>query len=126
MLAGADSYCYGAHGIWNAGNGDFLNRWGKQDFLKALSLDTPGLIGMSHRVFLPYLNRPAQVTVEERDGLLVNIKRIFHESSISFIPEINKVASPSPGRIWLPMAGQFAKVMPSSGQVVVITDRHFS
>ena len=42
MLAGASSYCYGAHGIWNVGDGNFLNHWGKQTFEQALSLDTPG------------------------------------------------------------------------------------
>lgn len=122
MLAGTVSFCYGAHGIWNAGDGEFLSKWGKQDFHQALSLDTPRLIGLSHRAFLQYLNRPAQVVVEERDGQLVSIQRIFDESSITFFPEIDKVTSPSPGSIWLPMEGKFTQVMPSSGQVVVFTN----
>ena len=41
MLAGAISHCYGAHGVWNVGDGAFLNHWGSQTFSEALSLDTP-------------------------------------------------------------------------------------
>ncbi|MDQ3393235.1 MAG: DUF4038 domain-containing protein [Bacteroidota bacterium] len=76
MMSGAYAYCYGAHGIWNCGDGDFLSQWGKQTFDDALKLKSPDLIGKSHKFFMdsgaidyPY------VDVEAKNDELISICR---------------------------------------------------
>lgn len=49
VAAGAHAVCYGAHGVWNAGDGNFLKRWGGQTFEEALELETPRILGEMHR-----------------------------------------------------------------------------
>ncbi len=121
MLAGAVSYCYGAHGIWNAGDGSFLAHWGCQTFSQALELDTPRLIGLSHQLYQPFINHHAEVTIQEEGDVLVSIQRKCGSNTLTFLPEIKFAAALPPGRFWLPMEGRFADETPSHGQVVIIS-----
>lgn len=120
MLAGAISFCYGAHGIWNIGDGVFLNHWGNQTFSTALALDTPRLLGISHELFKPYIGQPAKVNILEENGTLLSIKREFSQGSITFIPDAAKVSNHPIGAYWLPMKGDFTEQYPMRGQVVII------
>lgn len=121
MMAGAYFYCYGAHGIWNAGNGKFLSHWGKQTMGEAAKLKTPQLLGQSHKFFIEsgfidYL----QVEVEEGERDLVMITRSNEEGSFgSYIPDIRLVDKVPKGKIFLPVKGIFSKTLPKSGQVVI-------
>jgi len=123
MLAGAISFCYGAQGIWNVGDGKFMNHWGNQTFTAALALDTPRLLGVSHRLFKPYLGQPAHVNIFEENGTLLSIERRFTRGSITFVPEAALVTDPPVGAYWLPMKGVFTEIYPSRGQVVIIQNR---
>lgn len=120
MLAGAISFCYGAHGIWNIGDGEFLNHWGNQTFSTALALDTPRLLGISHGFFKPYIGQPAKVNILEEKGTLLFIERRFFQGSITFVPEAALVSDHPDGTYWLPMKGVFTENYPARGQVVII------
>lgn len=123
MLAGAISFCYGAQGIWNVGDGKFMNHWGNQTFTAALALDTPRLLGVSHRLFKPYLGQPAKVNILEENETLLSIERRFTRGSITFVPEAARVTDHPVGAYWLPMKGVFTEIYPSRGQVVIIQNR---
>ena len=53
-VSGCYAICYGAHGIWNIGDGQFLNQWGKQTFQEALALKTPVILGKTYKLLLEY------------------------------------------------------------------------
>jgi hypothetical protein len=122
MLAGATSYCYGAHGIWNVGDGKFLAHWGKQTFAQALALDTPRLLGLSHEQY-SLRSDPRGETFYRTEGKeLITIGREAGEKVIQFFPDAAR-ASPVPiGKIWLPLEGVFTKGLPPKGQVVIFRD----
>ena len=124
MLAGAHAYCYGAHGIWNVGDGAFLSHWGDQTFEQAAALETPRLLGLSHRVFLEVaVRRARQVMIRESRGRLLEIHRIDESGgSIAFYPDTARVEMPLKGRILSPLEGRFVPSLPDSGPAVVITD----
>jgi hypothetical protein len=122
VLAGAMSYCYGAHGIWNVGDGNFLAHWGKQTFSQALALDTPRLIGLSHEQYL-LRNLQMGATFYEMEGQeLRTIGRKAGEEWIQFFPDIARADHVPAGKIWLPLEGVFAATLPPEGQVVVFRD----
>jgi len=50
-LAGSTGHVYGAHGIWNWGDGRFLAHWGTQTSEEAMRLETPVTLGRLHRWF---------------------------------------------------------------------------
>ena len=52
MLSGASAYCYGSHGIWNVGDGNFLAHWGRRTFQEAKKSSVPLKIGKSNKLFL--------------------------------------------------------------------------
>lgn len=52
ILSGASAYCYGSHGIWNVGDGNFLAHWGRRTFQEAKKSAVPLKIGKSNRLFL--------------------------------------------------------------------------
>ncbi len=122
MLAGAASYCYGAHGIWNVGDGKFLSHWGQQTFEQALKLDTPHLIGLSHRLLRPFFGKTAEVKVKEVNHQLVSIQRNYDGVSFTYHPEIYETEKYPRGRIWLPTEGRFSNHLPLRGQVVIISE----
>ena len=125
MLAGSSSYCYGAQGIWNVGDGQFLNHWGNQTFEHALSLDTPGLIGLSHQLYLRTINAPGEVIPEVEGSRLISLTRKFLNTAITYIPEINDALKIPSGAIWLPLEGSFSATLPMKGQVVVISGKKY-
>lgn len=120
ILAGAVSYCYGAQGIWNAGDGMFLDHWGTQTLQQAMALDTPNLLGLSHELVKPFLNEPGKLNLSEIDGVLVSIQRDFARASFTYVPEITSVATAPAGKYWLPLEGCFSTNLPAQGQVVII------
>lgn len=119
MLAGASGFCYGAHGIWNVGDGRFLAHWGEQTFDQAAALDTPRLIGLSHRLWRRF-EGPSEPFHEMREGRLSMIGRRSTSWDISFYPDAGSVTTIPSGRIWLPLAGAFAEAWPRDGLAVVI------
>ena len=121
MLAGAISHCYGAHGIWNVGDGQFLGHWGGQTFAQALALDTPRLIGLSHQLLRPCIHLKAEVELQESAGKVLSLCRRTQNASFTFIPEIGNVNSLPQGKIWLPLQGRFTDQLPAQGQVVIIS-----
>jgi len=116
MLAGADGFCYGAHGIWNMGEGTFLAHWGKQTFNEAVLLKTPELIGTSFQL-AQKLKLSGKPEVIFENGEVLQIKR----GNALYIPDVSRRLLPKNyAKLWLPVAGRFVKEKPDSGQVVVI------
>lgn len=121
MMAGAYAYYYGAHGVWNAGDGKFLAHWGKQTIGEAAKLKTPQLLGRSHKFFIESgFADYARVEVEEKDGELIKITRSNDKGdSVSYLPDIRLVDELPEGSIFLPLTGESVKSIPKSGQAVV-------
>lgn len=122
MMAGAHAYCYGAHGVWNVGDGKFLAHWGKQTFDQAIKLITPQLIGESHKLFVQSgFMKYRSVEVEDRDGELISITRSNGKDDfVYYAPEISVVKDLPKGKIFLPLKGEFSRILPASGQVVML------
>ncbi len=122
MLAGASAYCYGAHGIWNVGDGNFLAHWGRQTFDQAIQLQTPQLVGASHKIFMNVKAYEwAQVTVKEVNSELTEIRRAASDNRfIVYYPNLLKADTISKGRYFCPLTGEFISSLPESGQLVVI------
>lgn len=120
MMAGTDGYCYGAHGIWNVGDGSFLAHWGGQTFDDALSLDTPRLIGLSHRLLMG-LDPYGQATAESRGDQLLWLERATSKGGhVRYYPDISAVREVPSGRYWLPLTGEYTTTSPRSGPVVCL------
>ena len=122
MLAGATSYCYGAHGIWNVGDGKFLAHWGKQTFAQARTLDTPRLLGLSHEQYLLRSDHGSEAFYQTAGKELVTIGRKAGSQAIQFFPDVAKAPHVPAGKMWLPLEGIFTEVVPSKGQVVIFSD----
>ncbi len=123
MMAGAYAYCYGAHGVWNAGDGKFLGHWGKQTMGEAMKLKTPHLLGASHKFFLDsnFANY-STVEVEEENDELIKITRANADgNTVHYIPDMSKVEQLPGGDIFSPTKGKLIKNPPKSGQVVIIS-----
>lgn len=123
MMAGAYAYCYGAHGIWNVGDGRFLAHWGKQTMSEAMKLKTPQLLGESHKFFIGsgFMDY-SQVMIDEKDGELIMITRKDEKgNSISYIPDMRLLDEIPEGRVFLPLKGEFSNSSPKSGQAVVVS-----
>lgn len=122
MLAGAMSYCYGAHGIWNVGDGRFLAHWGEQTFAQALALDTPKLLGLSHRQYLLRSDHRGETFYQAVGEELITIGRKAGGKLIQFFPDVVRANHIPAGRIWLPLKGVLTDVLPQAGQVVILAD----
>lgn len=122
MLAGAMSYCYGAHGIWNVGDGEFLAHWGKQTFLQARALDTPRLLGLSHKQYSLRSHQQGNVFHQIEREELMTIGRKSGEKLVQFFPDVARANWVPAGKIWLPLKGIFTEVLPSRGQAVIFRD----
>ncbi|RJR24757.1 DUF4038 domain-containing protein [Candidatus Microgenomates bacterium] len=122
MMAGAYAYCYGAHGIWNAGDGEFLAHWGTQTIDEAMKLKTPYLLGISHKLFNELkLENYTRVEVREKDGELIEITRSNGRGDfVSYIPDISLIEELWRGDIFLPTEGEFVKSFSNTRQVVII------
>jgi len=124
MMGGAHSFCYGAQGIWNAGDGKFLAHWGKQTMKQAMELKTPYFLGKSHKLFVDSgFASYRTVEVEEKNGELVKISRFDDKGNfVSYIPEVNIVCNFPEGNIFLPLSGEFSKSQPRKGQAVIFSE----
>lgn len=124
MLGGAMSYCYGAHGIWNVGDGNFLSHWGKQTFSDAIALETPRLIGLSHKEFMHKTesNAEAEKFYTAEGNELISIGQKSHGRTIQYFPEISKAKDVPNGAIWVPLQGVFVDSLPKRGQVVIFSN----
>jgi hypothetical protein len=125
MMAGAYAYCYGAHGVWNAGDGKFMSHWGKQTLDEALKLETPRLIGLSHKLFIKHnFFKYPNISVVESDGEMISISRSNEAGDmVTYIPDLSKIKYQQPkGKIYLPLAGNYVGTSPDSGQVVIINE----
>ena len=122
MLAGAISYCYGAHGIWNVGDGKFLAHWGKQTFDQALALDTPRLLGLSHQQYLAWGDFQGTVFYQTAGAELITLSRKQGSKMIQFLPDVARFKGVPRGKIWLPLQGAFASQVPARGPVVVFCE----
>lgn len=121
MAGGAAAHSYGAHGIWNAGDGQFLGFWGKQTLAEAMALETPALLGASHRAFLE-ADGPTlpDVTAKTREGRLHTLIRRGNSGRfIALYPDVNAVRQPLAGRYFLPMQGVYTDHPPERGMLVV-------
>jgi hypothetical protein len=121
--AGARALCYGAHGLWNVGDGAFLAHWGAQGFDEALDLGSPAVIGATYRMLgaLGALGWPeAAATVEA--GRLVKLRRADGAGRfLEYYPDAADVAPGAPGRAFDPLTGRFAAAPPPTGQVVLVS-----
>jgi hypothetical protein len=122
MLAGATSYCYGAHGIWNVGDGKFLAHWGRQTFAQARALDTPRLLGLSHKQYLMRSSLGGRAFYESAKGKLITIGKKVGGKTVQFFPDVARTRHVPSGRIWLPLQGAFTTVLPQKGQAVIFTN----
>ena len=122
MLSGASSYCYGAHGIWNVGDGKFLSQWGKQSFKKARDLDTPRLIGLSHKKYLSRKMQGGKTFFEIRGDTLITIGKKLNGKFIQYFPDISMADNIPSGKVWLPLKGKYVGLIPKEGQVVIFSD----
>ena len=137
MLSGAAAYCYGAHGMWNAGDGAFLAHWGKQSLDTAAALPTPALLGASHRVFLDAggPDPDGVTTVDVVAGTLRSITRTRADGTrLTFLPDAARVpaAAQAPParddgqadgrrRYFAPATGTFLASPLARGPLVVLT-----
>jgi hypothetical protein len=138
MLAGAAAYCYGAHGMWNVGDGSFLAHWGKQSVDTAAALPTPGLLGASHRVLLRhgFPDPGGMTTVDAAGGTLRSITRARADGSgaVTFYPDASfmpdgprarvqawPAGRDADGRYFAPDQGELVAQPPGGGPVVLLT-----
>jgi hypothetical protein len=122
MLSGAASHCYGAHGIWNAGDGGFLAHWGGQTFDEAVRLSTPALLGLSHGQYIMRDFREGISYYRTEGKNLLTIERRNNDRWVRFHPDASRLQEVPEGKIWRPMNGTFEEQPPSKGPVVVFKD----
>ena len=126
MMAGAWAYCYGAHGIWNVGDGDFLRQWGRQRFEQATDLNTPKIIGENHKLFFKEgFNNLTSVRIETKGDELVMITRSNKKGDfVSYIPNVEEKKDIPDGVFYLPVEAKFSERKPTTGQLVVISKKY--
>ncbi len=124
-LAGAQAFCYGAQGIWNVGDGQFLGHWGKQTFQQAQTLKTPQLLGAGHQLlasWTPVLEK-GTTTFQEDGNKLELITRTHGGESISFVPDIARLSqtmsTDETFQIYDPRQGRVTDQLPTVGPVVI-------
>jgi hypothetical protein len=121
--AGARAICYGAHGIWNVGDGAFLGHWGAQGFDEALGLASPAVLGATYRMLdgLGALSWPmAEATVEGKR--LVKLRRADSGGRfLEYYPDAADVSAGAPGRAFDPLTGGFTPALPHTGQIVLVS-----
>jgi hypothetical protein len=135
MVAGAQAHCYGAHGMWNAGDGAFLAHWGKQSLDEAAASRTPGLLGASHRMLRAegWPDPAATTRVDASGGSLRSISRTRPDGSgVTFFPDAaafaagvaipgSAAAGADGGRYFAPDRGEFVAHAAREGPLVVLT-----
>ncbi len=120
MLAGACSFAYGAHGVWNLGDGRFLAHWGGQTLQQARALQTPRLLGQSHALWLRTLSYDPDATTdhEERDDVLLRISRSGKRGRLSFYPDVTACRVEDADEYYLPNSGETRSSPPATGAVI--------
>ncbi|MDP3987580.1 MAG: DUF4038 domain-containing protein [Candidatus Levybacteria bacterium] len=109
-IAGAESFFYGAHGMWQLGDGKFMRHWGKQSWQEALSLKTPQLLTKSHKVWEHCKNRMngGQVFFETKNGELISIGRRDNSGNETCYYSKGKSIHQKNGEFYyLPLRGEF-------------------
>ncbi|MEM1416564.1 MAG: DUF4038 domain-containing protein [Myxococcota bacterium] len=123
MSCGASGHAYGAHGIWNAGDGRFLAHWGTQSWDEARALPTGALLGESHRL-VQALGAAAWpvARVEARGDELVSATRAAPDGRrLTFVPAVEAAASwPPADEVFLPLEGRRTAALPASGPAVLL------
>lgn len=121
MLAGACSFAYGAHGVWNVGDGQFLAHWGAQTLAQARALKTPALLGRSHALWLQTLGYDplARTEYEARGDELLSISRSSTRGCLSFYPDVAACSVESRGELYDPMRGEKLDSLPTEGALLV-------
>jgi hypothetical protein len=123
MATGAIGHCYGAHGIWNAGDGQFLSHWGRQTFDEALALDAPRRIGALHREVRSFgLTGGTPVTSRDPAGG-VTIVRTHGTRTLEFVSDARLATSPAAGRVWAVEEARYVSEWPAGGPVIVFRDQ---
>lgn len=121
MLSGACSFAYGAHGVWNVGDGKFLAHWGAQSLEQAMALPTGRLLGQSHAWFLGHQGYDplAETVVDAEGGQLMSIVRKTANGSLTFYPEARNYKDSSDGLLFDPLLGEEVDNVPLEGSVVI-------
>ena len=119
--SGAYSICYGAHGIWNVGDGEFLSQWGKQTFKSALSLKTPEILGKTYKILLEHgIFDWKEVSLNKINENIVSITRKSKKGEkITYIPDISKCEEIPKGQYFQVEIAKFVTKLPKSGAIVV-------
>jgi hypothetical protein len=86
MLAGASAHAYGAHGIWNAGDGKFLAHWGTQTFDEARVSPAGAAVGALHRQFVSGGWAEGRPEVVLDRGRLTAIRRVLPHRTLHYHP----------------------------------------
>lgn len=121
VASGAFSICYGAHGIWNVGDGEFLSNWGKATFQDALNLKTPEILGRSYsflikRGIFDWQKSEFEIINDE----LISITRISVDGrKMIYIPNIEKCSEIPKGDIFDVYKGEFTSKLKINGQIVI-------
>ncbi|MGF1545739.1 MAG: DUF4038 domain-containing protein [Thiotrichales bacterium] len=121
MLSGACSHAYGAQGIWNVGDGRFLAHWGRQTFDEACWLETPDLLGESHRFFIETLGYDphAQTLIESDADELLWVSRHGARGTLTFYPNVARILKVPRGEYLLPLHAARSYVPPPDGPLVL-------
>ena len=122
MLSGCEGFCYGAQGIWNMGDGKFLSHWGTQTSTEAMQLNTPHLLGESHKVLRQQLGDEIlnSATVKSTEDSLLSIRNRSESTAFEFIPDASNYSGTPTGLIWLPGKAVFNSNPPQNGPMVLI------
>jgi hypothetical protein len=121
MMAGATAYCYGAHGVWNVGDGKFLSHWGKQTFNEAVALDTPTNLGSSFKIFISEgINLLPKINIKTDGRGLLSIERASSERQVTYYTDISLLENTKLDvrRFFLPVTSSFTTKRPLEGQVI--------
>lgn len=122
IASGSYSVCYGAHGIWNVGDGEFLSQWGKQTFKEALSIKTPEVLGKTYKLLLNYgvLDWEDISVIRGINDEVLSITRMSKDGQkIIYIPDITKCKAIPNGRYFIIESGEFISQLPNKGSIVV-------
>ena len=122
MLSGCEGFCYGAQGIWNMGDGKFLSHWGKQSLSEARQLNTPHLLGESHKLLRQQLGNEPLLKPEVvcNGDTLLTLRNHSASTRFEFIPEVSSYTGTPAGLIWVPDKAIFNSEPPSKGAMVLI------
>ncbi len=121
VAAGAHGIVYGAQGIWNVGDGDFLSHWSGRTFEEAFALETPALLGKTFHMAMEKGIFDWEHSEVELDG--ETLKSITRSSAsgekLTYIPEIETYENPPKGTYFDVATASFVPTLPEKGHVVI-------